>query len=281
LPDVTSTAEIVRNGTERPLRHELRILRVIAAADFRLKYADSALGYLWSVCKPLALFTILYLVFGHVFSLNDLSRYYALSLLIGIVLFNFFSDATSLGMTSLVARESLLRKLVFPRIVIPMAATVTATLTFAANVTVVALFVAWKQITPRLDWLLLPLLFAELYVFTLGVSLVLAALYVRLRDVGQVWELGLQLFFFGSAVIYPVGYLPPFARDIVFLNPFTQVLQDVRAIVLYSDLPGNTITAADAFPTFGHLPPVAIAVATLALGLAIFRRESPWFAERV
>ena len=276
----TQAESVVRDASPS-LRQQLRILRVLAAAEFRLKYADSALGYAWSVVKPIALFTMLYLVFGRLFRLDELSDFYAVSLLIGIVLFGFFSDATSLGMTSLVARESILRKLVFPRIVIPLSASMTAALTFGVNTVVVACFVAWKQVTPRLDWLLVPLLLLELYAFTLGVALILATLFVRLRDIGQVWELGLQLFFYASAVIYPIGFLPPFARDIAFLNPFTQVMQDIRAIVLYPDLPGNKLTAADALAPVGHALPIGIALATLAFGVALFRRESPWFAERV
>ncbi len=216
---------------------------MIAGSEFKLKYAGSVFGYAWSVIKPLALFTVLYLVFARVFKLGSISDYYGVSLLIGIVLFGFFSDATSLGMTSLVARESLLRKLVFPRLVIPMAATITAGLTFLVNSVVVAGFVAWEQITPRLDWLLVIPLLVELYGFALGLALILATLFVRFRDMGQVWELGLQLLFYASPIIYPIGFLPPFARDLVFLNPFTQVLQDIRALVLYPDLPGNTITA--------------------------------------
>jgi ABC-2 type transport system permease protein len=265
----------------KQLRHHLRILTVIAGSEFKLKYAGSVFGYAWSVAKPLTLFTVLYLVFARVFKLGVISEYYAVSLLLGIVLFGFFADATSLGMTSLVARESLLRKMVFPRLVIPMAATITAGLTFLINALIVAGFVAWKQVTPRLDWILVIPLLAELYCFTLGLALILAAVFVRLRDLGQVWELGLQVLFYASPIIYPVGFLPPFARDAVFLNPVTQVLQDVRALVLYPDLPGNTITADAAFGTFGHLIPIGIAIATLGIGLLLFRREEPWFAERM
>lgn len=264
----------------RRARHNLRILRVIAGSEFKLKYADSALGYAWSVIKPLSLFTVLYLVFGRVFGLNELSAYYSVSLLIGIVTFGFFSDATSLGMTSLVARQSLLQKLRFPRIVIPVGATVTAALTFAVNALVVSGFVAWKGITPRLDWLLLVPLLLELYALVLGVALVLSTLLVRLRDIGQVWDLALQVLFYVSPVIYPVGYLPAFARDIVFLSPFSQILQDIRAIVLYPDLPGNKITADDALGDFGRLIPIALTGAILAFGLWLFRRNEPWLAER-
>jgi len=279
---VSSILVASRWGARRErFRHRLRILLVIAGSEFKLKYAGSVFGYAWSVAKPLALFTVLYLVFARIFKLGAISDYYAVSLLTGIVLFGFFADATSLGMTSLVARESLLRKLVFPSIVIPMAATITAGLTFLVNAVVVAGFVAWEGVAPRLDWLLLIPLLVELYAFTLGVALVLSALFVRFRDLGQVWELGTQLLFYATPIIYPIGFLPPFARDLVFLNPFTQVLQDIRALVLYPDLPANTITASEAFETFGRLVPITIAGATFLVGLWLFRRDEPWFAERV
>jgi ABC-type polysaccharide/polyol phosphate export permease len=113
------------------------------------------------------------------------------------------------------------------------------------------------------------------------VSLILSAVFVRLRDVGQVWELFLQLFFYASPIVYPVGYLPSWARTIVFLNPFTQVLQGIRAIVLYPDLGSNTITAQQALGPIGGLIPIAIALGLGLVGFRIFRREEPWFAERV
>jgi ABC-2 type transport system permease protein len=266
--------------TSRRLRHPLRILLVVAATEYKLKYAGSGLGYVWSVIKPLALFTLLYLVFGRIFKLGNISEYYALGLLIGIVLFTFFADATSLGMTSVVANESLVRRLAFPRAIIPASATVTAAITFGVNAVVVAGFIAWKGITPQLDWLLIPVLLLELYVFVLGVAFVLSTLYVFFRDVGQVWELGLQLFFYASPIIYPIGFLPPWARDLAFLNPFTQVLQDVRALVLYPDTPSNTVTAADVL-TGGRLVPVAIALGTFVVGLTLLRRHEARFAERV
>src|SRR5262245_51760739 len=101
------------------LRHNLRILRVLAAMDFKLKYSGSALGYVWSVIKPLSIFTVLYLVFAKIFRLGDISEYYPLALLIGIVFYTFLVDATNLAMYSIVSRETLLRKLSFPRLVIP------------------------------------------------------------------------------------------------------------------------------------------------------------------
>ena len=139
---------------------------------------------------------------------------------------------------------------------------------------------AWRGITPQLNWLWLIPLMLELYVLVVGVSLVLSALIVFLRDIGQVWELALQLLFYATPIIYPVGFLPPWASDIAFLNPITQILQDVRALVLYPDQPSNVITAPDALST-GRLLPIAITLVIFAGGLLLFRRYEPKFAERV
>jgi ABC-2 type transport system permease protein len=279
----TATTSSGRLSSRRGrLQHNLRILRVIAAIDFKLKYAGSVLGYVWSVLKPLTLFTMLYLVFAKIFRLGEISRYYPLALLTGIVLYTFFADATNLATTSLVARESLLRKLSFPRLIIPTSVTIGAAITFCVNLLVVGAFVAWNQIPPRPSWLLLLPLLAQFYILTLGVSLILATLFVRFRDISQVWELATQLLLYATPIIYPVGFLPEWARTIAFLNPITQILQDIRAIVLYQDLAPNLITANDAFgSSAGRLIPIGITLAVFAAGFALFKREEPWFAERV
>jgi ABC-2 type transport system permease protein len=285
LPAMASTAPgraPSRSLRRRRLLHNLRILRVIAAVDFRLKYAGSALGYVWTIIKPLALFTVLYIVFAKIFRLDEISQYYPLALLTGIVLYTFFTDATNLAMSSIVARESLLRKLSFPRLIIPTSVTLGSAITFCVNLVVVAAFVAWNQIPPRLNWVLVVPLLLQLYVFTLGVSLILATLFVRFRDIGQIWELTTQLLLYATPIIYPVGFLPEWARTVAFLNPITQILQDIRAIVLYQDLAPNRITATEAFhSSAGRLIPIGITFAIFALGLLLFKREEPWFAERV
>jgi ABC-2 type transport system permease protein len=263
-------------GRVPALPYYLRVLRVVAAMDFKRKYADSALGYVWSLAKPLALFSILYVVFGRFFKLAGFDHY-PLYLLIGIVLWTLFADATLVGMPSVVSHGTLLRKLAFPRVLLPTAATLTAAMTFVVNCIALAAFVAWNRLVPELDWLLLPLLFLEIYVFALGLSLVLAALFVRLRDVGQVWELVAQLMFWASPIIYPVDFLPSWFKPVALLNPFVQAMQDVRAVFLGSQV----VTADDILGDVGRLAPLAIAVGVLLLGIVFFKREESWFAERV
>ena len=265
----------------RGLRHHARILRVIAAMDFKLKYAESALGYVWSLIKPLAIFSVLYLVFGKFFRLGDLYPQYPLYLLIGIVLWTFFADAVGTTMGSIVGNGSLLRKLAFPRIVLPISATMTATLTFLINLIAIVALVAWQRIVPRLDWVLVLPLLVELYLFTLGVALIFTTLFVRFRDIGQVWELLAQLLFYAIPIIYPVGYLWPWARPLALLNPFTQVMQDIRSLILYDSPAASVASASEVLGSGGRIYPILIALLVLAIGLLLFRREERWFAERV
>src|SRR5580765_4739967 len=146
------------SARRRPFVHQLQILRVFAGTEYKLKYAESALGYVWSVAKPLTMFAVLYTVFGRFFKLNVGFEHYPLYLLIGIVLWNFFVDATNLAMPSLVARASLLRKLAFPHLVIPLSVTLSVGITFLVNLAVVGVFVGLNGLEPNASWLWLPLL---------------------------------------------------------------------------------------------------------------------------
>lgn len=193
-----------------PLRERIayraRVLSVMSRTEFKLKYAGSVLGYVWSLAKPLMYFTVLWLVFGNLFQTGI--RRYPLYLLVGIVLYTFVADAVTATIPSIVSRGAMLRRIAFPPLVIPLASNVTAAMTFVANSLAIVVFIAASQITPRLQWLLLLPLLLELYVFVLGLSLLAATLFVRFRDIGQIWEVGSSLLFFSSPIMYPVTILP-------------------------------------------------------------------------
>jgi len=271
---------VPRPARRERVAHQLRVLRVIAGIDFKLKYADSAMGYVWSIVKPLSYFGVLWLVFGRIFRLGVGFDRYPLYLLTGIVLYTFFVDATGLTFPSLVKGSTILRKLAFPPLVLPVSATMTAGITFCINLLAVIVFVIASHVSPGVRWLALVPLLLELYVFVLGLGLILSTLYVRFRDIAQIWELGTQLLVFASPIMYPIGILPTWALKIVYLNPLVQVMQDVRAVMIGAANPNETIASALGGAE-ARLIPVAIAVATLGAGFALFRRESPRFAERV
>jgi ABC-2 type transport system permease protein len=258
-----------------------RVLRVVGVIAFRSKYAGAVLGYFWSLAKPLAYFGVLWLVFAHLLRTGNQTQDFAVWLLIGILLFTFFTENVTTMLPSIVGGGTILRRLAFPPILIPLSASVGIGITFLVNISAITVVIGVQRVDPRIEWLLIPALLVELYLFTVGVGLLLAALYVRFRDVSQIWELVAQLLFFASAIFYPIGILPDWAQKVAFLNPFVQIMQDVRHAVLGSSGP-NDITAQNVYEAAGgRILPIAIALLVFAGALLFFRRESRYFAERV
>jgi ABC-2 type transport system permease protein len=263
------------------LRYYLRVLRVVGVIDFKAKYAGAVLGYVWSLLRPLAYFGVLWLVFAHLLRTANQTNDFAIFLLIGILLFTFFTEMVGVMLPSIVEGGSILRRLSFPPILVPLSASVGILITFLVNLSVIIVFIGIQRVSPHVEWLLVIPLLVELYVFCLGIGLLASALYVRFRDVGQVWELLSQLLFFACAIFYPIGILPVWAQKVAFLNPLVQIIQDVRYVVLGSSGP-NDLTAADVYTNAGgRAIPVAIAVVIFIGGLAFFRRDGRYFAERV
>jgi len=263
------------------LPYYTRVLRVVGVIEFRSKYAGAVLGYFWSLAKPLAYFGVLWLVFAHLLRTANQTQDFAVWLLIGILLFTFFTESITTMLPSIVGGGPILRRLAFPPILIPLSASVGIGITFLVNISAIAVVIAVQRVDPRIEWLLIPPLVVELYLFTVGVGLLLAALYVRFRDVSQIWELVAQLLFFASAIFYPIGIVPDWAQKIAFLNPFVQIMQDIRHAVLGSSGP-NDVTAQNVYDAAGgRILPVAIALLLFVGALLFFSRESRYFAERV
>jgi ABC-2 type transport system permease protein len=266
----------------RGVAYYLRVLRVVGAIEFKAKYAGAVMGYVWSLVKPLAYFGVLWLVFAHLLRTANQTQNFALFLLIGILLFTFFVDTVSTMLPSIVVGGGILRRLAFPPILIPLSASVGICITFFVNMFAIVVFIAIQRVSPRLEWLLVPPLLAELYVFCVGLGLFVAALYVRFRDIGQIWEVASQLLFFACAIFFPIGILPVWAQKVAFLNPLVQIIQDVRHAILGGASGPNDVTAATVYAGVGgRFIPFAIAVLVFLGALAFFRREARYFAERV
>jgi ABC-2 type transport system permease protein len=259
-----------------------RVLRVVGAIDFKAKYAGAALGYLWSFVKPLAYFGVLWLVFAHLLRTANQTHDFTLFLLIGILLFTFFSDTVGVMLPSIVDGGSILRRLAFPPILIPLSASVGVCITLVGNICALVIFIAVQRVTPSLEWCLVPLLLLELYIFSVGIGLLVSAFYVRFRDVKQIWDLAVQLLFFASAIFYPVGILPDWAQKVAFLNPFVQVMQDIRHAILGGSSGPNDLTAADVYSgAGGRIIPILMTGVIFLGALVFFRRQGKYFAERV
>jgi ABC-2 type transport system permease protein len=250
----------------------------LAATDFKLRFFGSVLGYLWTLMRPLMLFGVIYVVFTEVVRFGAGVEHYPVYLLTSIVLFSFFAEATSRGVTSLVERENLLRKIRFPRLVIPLSVALAALFNLLANMVAVFVFVFISGIEPRPDWVQVPLLIAMLVVLSTGVTMLVSALYVRYRDMQPIWEVGLQILFYGSPVLYVITAVPEELRKVAASNPIATILTQMRHALIDEDAP----TAPTVLGGWVELLiPVAIVAVIFAVGFWVFFRETPRIAENL
>jgi ABC-2 type transport system permease protein len=249
-----------------------------AAAEFKTRYLHSWLGYAWSVLRPLLFFAVLYVVFSRVIRFGDQVDNYAAMLLFNIMLYQFFSDGTVTAVRCVDRSEALVRKMQFPRIVIPLSVVLNALLTTIMNLIAALALIIVIGVEPRLTWLLIPVVLATMLVFITGVALVLSASYPRFRDVDQIWNVLARALFYGTPVLYPLALVPDSFRPLVVANPLAPIFEQARIWVIDPNAPGLAEAVGGA-PVL--LIPAAIFVATCAFGLWLFQREAPRVAEEL
>ena len=256
-------------------RHFLYVVAALARTEFKLRYAGSVLGYLWTLLRPLMLFGILYTVFTQVFRFGGGIPHYPVMLLMAIILFSFFADATNGALQSLVQRDNLLRKVAFPRAAIPVAVCLTAAANLLLGLVVVFTLAIIDGVEVRAEWLAFAPILAVILGLATTVSLLLAVLYVRYRDVQAMWEVILQLLFWGTPIIYTIETVPERVREVLMLNPLAVAIQQVRHLI-----DDRAPSAADAIgrPIL-LLVPAFITLGVAALGLFTFSRLAPTVAE--
>jgi ABC-2 type transport system permease protein len=252
----------------------------LAITDFKLRFFGSVLGYLWQLMRPLMLFGVLYVVFTQFVKLGAGIDFYPAILLTGIVLFTFFSDATARSVTAVLDRENLVRKIEFPRLVVPLAVILIAYFNLILNLLAVLVFVLLTGVDIRVEWLALPLLLLPLGMFAGGLAMLLSALYVRFRDVQPIWEVVLQVAFYGSPILYVLDQLPSeqLRHLVIWFNPLATILVQSRHSLIDENAP-NSWDAAGGFEYL--LIPGAIVVGLFVLGFWVFNREAPRIAEEL
>lgn len=259
------------------------LLSELVRTDFKLRYQGSALGYMWTLLRPLFLFGILYLVFGQILRFGADIPNYPVYLLLGIVLWNFFTEATKQGSTAIIARQSLLRKISFPKYIIVVSATVSALINLGINLAVVFFFIllSGAEVNLAAIWIA-PLLIIELYIFALAVAFYLSAINAKYRDVQHIWDIAIQAGFYATPIIYPIARVAEqselAAKLMLTLNPMAQIIQDARNVLVTS----HTQTISDFSSNYLlHLVPVAIIVLIAITAARFFRKHSKYFAEDI
>jgi ABC-2 type transport system permease protein len=248
----------------------------LAFTEFRLRFYGSALGIAWSLLRPFLFFGVIYIVFSEVADFDAKIPNYPVVVLFGMVLFNYFAETTGGCMTSLQNRENLLRKIRFPRMVIPLSVSVTALLNLGMTLVPVFVFALGSGVTPRASWLYFFPMLAALMLLSIGTGMLLAALYPRFRDVAPIWDVTSQVLFYLSPVLYAVTLVPAQHRDIYLLNPLATVLAQVQ----HSLVDPSLVAPADEIGLLLLLPCTMI-LGVFVLGLWVFTREAPKVAERL
>ncbi len=230
------------------LRRFVSLTYTLASTDFKLTYFGSVLGYVWSLMRPLLFFGVLYYVFTEIFHVGTGVPDYSVELLLGIILWTFFLQSTTGSVQSMLGREGLLRKMRFPRLVVPLAITLTALFQLTTNMVPIIVLAVASGITPTLDWLQLIPVIILLAVLASGIGMLLSVLYVRARDIAPIWDVTAQLLFYAAPIIYPVFYYNHHVSHYYAANCSLNSLSDT-----YVNIHTGKICAANPVPVGNNL----------------------------
>lgn len=251
------------------LYNSLQLIWAIAKTDFALRYYGSFLGYIWALFKPFLLFLVLWIVFS-VFMKWNIPNY-QVYLLMGIMLWNFFAEATSTGLKSLAAKAGIIKKIYFPRILIVISGTLTAL--FGLFLNLIILFIFGLFFGVKFSFVSLALLFYIIifYILVLGLSLLLSALYLKFKDIDQIWEVLLSAMFWFIPIVYAKEMIPVKYQELLSYNPITGIIEFSRLAILEQKLPD--------FYDLGYV--VLVSILIFGLGFYVFKHLSPLAAEEL
>lgn len=254
------------------------IISELVRADFKVRYQNSVLGYAWSLLRPLLLFAVLYIIFTYVIPLGKDVEHYPVYLLTGVILWNFFTEATTQGLISVVARGDVMRKINIPRYLLVISTAFSASINMALSLVVLFIFAFINGILPSLNWLLLIPIMAELFALCVGISLLLSSLYVKFRDISYIWEVVLQIGFYANAIIFPLALVSEHLRKWFFLSPVVQIIQDARYLIATKT--SATLWSVNS-PIYMKIIPFLAIILLIILGIIVFKKRSRNFAEDI
>ena len=259
------------------------LLMELVKTDFKLRYQGSVLGILWSVLIHLMIFVVMYFVFVKFLRITDPSiPNYAITLLLGLSLWAFFTEAVTLGMTSIVARGDLMRKINFPKYIVILSSMVSALISLSINLLVVLVFALFAGVKYHLTVLWLPFNIILLFTVAFGLALILSTLYVKFRDISHIWEVFMQILVYSMPIMYPISMVAKVSifgvsvAKLMMLNPIALAIQDIRHNLIALETP----TFWTVFQNYWiALIPISLAIFLVVFGLWYFNKNSKKFAE--
>jgi ABC-2 type transport system permease protein len=262
----------------RDARRFWHLTWTLATTDFKLRFYGSVLGYAWTLVRPFAMFGVIWFVFAEIVQAGAGIKNYPAYILMSLVLFQYFLGIVTAALSCLVDRQNLLRKMPFPRLVIPLSVTLTGLFDLGMTLLAVFIFLILLGVYPDWAWLELIPLVAILTVFATGLGLLLSVLFVRFRDMKPIWDVVGQMLFYASPILYVATSVPEAYQRPYLANPIAAVLTQMRHAVIDP-------TAASAAEAIGGaarlLIPAGIVLVVAVLGTLAFIREAPRVAENL
>ena len=261
------------------LRRFWDLLWLVTVSEFRSQYANTALGFLWTIIRPLVFFGVIFLVLRGLLRFGANIKDYGQILVLGLILFTYFLETTTRAVRSVASKEGMVRKMQFPRIVIPLSVSLSSLMTLALNLLAVLPLMIAFGLRPQVGWLGVPLLILLLVVFTTAVAMLLSVLFVRFEDTSQIWGLISRVLLYATPILFPIeifGRVGEGVQAVVASSPLAAIVEQARVWVIDPTAP-NGVTEVGWF--FGLAVPVLLGVVISVYGVWLFIRDAPKVGE--
>ncbi|MBQ7714422.1 MAG: ABC transporter permease [Clostridia bacterium] len=249
------------------------LLKQLVSRDFKVKYKRSVLGVLWSLLYPILMMAVMAIVFSKMFKFSTEGVSYLVYLLSGLIMFNYFSEATNLAMSSVVANFSLINKVYIPKYIFPLSKCLFVGINFL--LTLIPLYAVifiesfkYPELLTNLKYhIFLPYSYLCLFIFALGIGLLISAISVFLRDMFYIYGIIVLIWTYLTPLMYDIKMLNPGFQRILKVNPLYQYVNFARTVILYGHVPTLFQFAACGLS----------ALFFLALGIFVFKKNQDKF----
>lgn len=245
------------------------LLKELVNRDIKTKYRRSALGILWSVLNPLGMMVIMTIVFSRVFRQNI--ENFPVYLMCGQVVFNFYNEASSMAMSSILGNASLIKKVYVPKYLFPTAKVCSSFVNLLTSF--IALTIVVLATRTPISWTIILVVFPILYVFlfSIGMGLLLSALVVSFRDMIHLYGVILTAWMYLTPIFYPIEILPEPVRQLIALNPLASIIEMFRGVLMNGMIPDLML----------HLRCGIPCILALGIGLWVFYKQQDSFILKI
>ena len=251
-------------ATPHTLRSSTELVTALTGRELRLRYQGSIFGWAWSLVKPLALGLVLSFALGKVLGTGITAEF----LLAGLFPWFWFQSSVQAASGSFIGNAGLLKKVRFPRAVLPLSAVLGNTLQVLLSLPVLAIFLFAGGHEPAIEWVALPLVFALQFVLITGLAFFVASVTVYFRDLEHILEVVLSLLFYATPIIYAAGQVPDSYEWVIRLNPLAPLAEGWRDILLDGKWPGSDLAYS-----------LGLTLVVVAAGWFAFRKLEDGFAD--